>query len=317
MTVTKESSAPLIVVIGATGTQGGSVIRELIASDKPYRIRGITRDASKPAASQLTAKGVEMVSTSISVGHEADVRKAFEGATYVFAVTNFWEHLSKEREIAEGKLIVDAAKAVGVKLLIWSGLLDINKLSNGKYKNVDHYDGKAAVTEYAAASGVPTAVVQAGFYASNFLSMTAPRKQEDGSYTVYLPVDAKAMVLPIIDMESDYGLFVRQAIESPSFGAGSEVYSSGELISLADVLAQLSEITGKKINYQQLSDDAFKAALPFPDAVKVEVLEMFKYQEEFGYFGKKDLAASKKDLSRAPRTWAQYAKATDWSKVLA
>jgi uncharacterized protein YbjT (DUF2867 family) len=131
-------------------------------------------------------------------------------------------------------MLVEAAKTVGVDLLIWSGLDSVTDSSGGK---ITHFDSKATVTEYARKSGVPFVVVQAGFYASNFLSTFKPRKQADGSYAVAVPFRPDT-VLPVIDME-DYGLFVREAIESPAFGAGTEVLSCGELISMNDCVSKL------------------------------------------------------------------------------
>jgi len=84
MTISHELSAPLVVVVGATGMQGGSVINALIESDKPYRLRGLTRDASKPAARKLIDQGVEMVSVSIGADNAEKVHQAFEGANIAF-----------------------------------------------------------------------------------------------------------------------------------------------------------------------------------------------------------------------------------------
>lgn len=84
MTITSDISAPLVVIVGATGVQGGSVIRNLIQSDKPYRLRGLTRDATKPAAQELKSQGVDVFAVSVAVGNEAAVREAFRGADVVF-----------------------------------------------------------------------------------------------------------------------------------------------------------------------------------------------------------------------------------------
>lgn len=84
MTISREQSAPLVVVVGATGIQGGSVIQALSESDKPYRIRGFTRDVSKQAAQDLSKKGVEMVAVNLVVQNRDAVFKAFEGATVAF-----------------------------------------------------------------------------------------------------------------------------------------------------------------------------------------------------------------------------------------
>ena len=144
------------------------------------------------------------------------------------------------QEIDDGILMINAAKAAKVDLLIWSGLMSVTEASGGKYTRVDHFDGKAAITAYGRQSGVPFVDVQAGMYASNFTGALAPQKQADGSYAFALPFGPETL-LPLIDMASDYGLFVRQAIESPAFGAGSEILTCGELIPVADVFKQLSE----------------------------------------------------------------------------
>jgi len=215
MTISQEPSAPLVVVVGATGIQGGSVINALIESDKPYRLRGLTRDTSKPAARKLVDQGVEMVGVSIGTDNAKKVHQALEGASIVFGMTNFWDHTDKQREIDDGILMINAAKAAKVELFIWSGLMSVTEASGGKYTHVDHFDGKAAITAYGRQSGVPFVDVQAGMYASNFTGALAPRKQADGSYAIALPFGPETVV-PVIDMVSDYGLFVRQAIESQS-----------------------------------------------------------------------------------------------------
>ena len=108
--------------------------------------------------------------------------------------------------------MINAAKAAKVDLLIWSGLMSVTEASGGKYTHVDHFDGKALVTAHGRQSGVPFIDVQAGAYASNYNSAQALRKQGDGSYELAFPCSPETL-LPVIDMVSDYGLFVREAIE--------------------------------------------------------------------------------------------------------
>lgn len=84
MTISKDTSAPLVAVVGATGNQGGSVIKALAASKQPYRIRGFTRDTSKKAAQDLEKQGVEMVAVSLTVDNKEAVHQAFEGAAIAF-----------------------------------------------------------------------------------------------------------------------------------------------------------------------------------------------------------------------------------------
>jgi uncharacterized protein YbjT (DUF2867 family) len=173
-------------------------------------------------------------------------------------MTNFWEFMDKqkvsllllivqsnpispsEQEIDQGIMLVKTAKAVGVDLLVWSGIESVTKISGGKYTLADHFDSKAEVTEFARNSGVPFVNVEAGFYANNFALGFKPVKQADGSYVVTVPFNRDAPV-PVIDAVHDFGLFVREAIESPAFGAGTEIFTYGELISFNDAISQLAE----------------------------------------------------------------------------
>ena len=89
-------------------------------------MRAITRDPNKDKAKALAAKGAEVVSANLD--DVESLKKAFAGAHGVFGVTNFWEHFSAEKEKAQAKNIADAAKAAGVKHVIWSTLEDTRKL---------------------------------------------------------------------------------------------------------------------------------------------------------------------------------------------
>src|SRR5207244_5986942 len=119
------------------------------------------------------------------------LKKAFAGAYGVFAVTNFWEHFSGEKEIAQAKNIADAAKAAGVKHVIWSTLEDTRKLMKpedtrmtmlqGKYR-VPHFDAKAEADAFF--SGLPVTYLVTSFYWDNlYLFGLAPKIGADGAYS--------------------------------------------------------------------------------------------------------------------------------------
>lgn len=99
----------LLVIFGATGKQGGSVIEALLATpSSPFKLRGITRDPSKPNAKALTDRGVEMVAADVD--DKASLVSAMKGAYGVFAVTDYWASMNMAKEIQQGKNIADAAK---------------------------------------------------------------------------------------------------------------------------------------------------------------------------------------------------------------
>ncbi|KAJ7084971.1 NAD(P)-binding protein [Mycena epipterygia] len=302
MTIAQLISAPLVAVVGGTGNQGGSVIKALVESDKPYRIRAFTRDPTKPAALELVKLGVEVVGVSLVVENKDEVFKAFVGADVAFLVTNFWEHLNMEREVEEGKLLIDAAKAGGVSRIVWSGLQSISADSGGKYTHVWHFDSKALVTAYGHKSGVPFVDLQAGAYGRRILRTHSPMGPES--------------VVPFIDAAHDYGLYVRILLEMPVFPDGSEFLAYGENITLGDMVLQLSQITGKKIVFKPSSVEKLKqeiTALGLPPHAVLDLVNVLQFTTEFG------LKANPRPegAARSPHTWAEFVKATDWSKVLA
>jgi hypothetical protein len=145
------------------------------------------------------------------------------------------------QEIAEGKLQVDAAKAGGVKKIVWSGMPSFKNISGGKYSQIEDCEGKFAVSEYGRASGVPFVDVQAGYYGTTVFTLPCLLgKQADGTYAMPWPVHPTT-VMPFIDATHDYGLFVRHVIEQPTFPAGSTIVAYGEKITLQDMAAQLAK----------------------------------------------------------------------------
>ena len=98
----------IIVVLGATGLQGTGVVNELVKQNQ-FEVRAITRN---PAT--YSGKAHQVVSADLK--DVESLKKAFEGAYGVFAVTNFWEGAD---ELTQGANAVQAAKEVGVSHFVW------------------------------------------------------------------------------------------------------------------------------------------------------------------------------------------------------
>ncbi|KAK7042726.1 NmrA domain-containing protein [Favolaschia claudopus] len=316
MTITQEQSAPLVAVVGATGNQGGSVVRALVDSPKPYRVRGFTRDATKSAAQALAKLGVEVVTVSLVVENKEQVYKVFDGASYAFLVTNFWEHVDVDKEVAEGKLLIDACKAASVAGIVWSGLPSFKEFTNGKYTHVYHFEGKAVITGYGRESGVPFVDVQAGYYTSNFFKPPfLPIKQADGSYVLALPVKPSTLN-PLIDVEKDYGKFVRYALELEAFPDGQTFAAYSENISVEKIMEQWSQGTGAKFSYLQIPREQFEQGFKgvgAPPHVVEDMVDQMGALDEFGW----PVPPIPEVLKSSLRTWADYVKETDWKPFFA
>jgi len=155
----------ILTVFGATGNQGGSVIKTVLgypALSQTYKIRAVTRDVTKPAAVALKEKGCEVVSADM--GDRDSIFKAIEGSSAVFGVTNFWETMNGEIETQQGRNMADASKAAKVERFIFSSLVNVTRESKGKITEVKHFDSKAHVEEYAREIGLPGSYVMPGVF---------------------------------------------------------------------------------------------------------------------------------------------------------
>jgi uncharacterized protein YbjT (DUF2867 family) len=99
----------IIAVIGATGAQGGGLVRAILEDPAGgFAVRAVTRDVNSPKAKALARLGAEVVAADID--DAASVERAFQGAYGAFCVTFFWGHFSPEKELDEARILAGAAK---------------------------------------------------------------------------------------------------------------------------------------------------------------------------------------------------------------
>lgn len=195
---THMANSKLLVVVGATGTQGGSVV-ETFLREPQWKIRGVTRNASSSQAKKLSARGVEMVEADLD--DPRSLSAAFTGASVIYGVTDFWKPLSDpkltqhknpdqslsrwayEYELRQGKNLFDAAAKVDtLERFIFSSIADVAEHSEGKYTGAYHADTKAHAEKYGRQEHPElwrkTSTIQVGVYLSNFaeLETEMPRK---------------------------------------------------------------------------------------------------------------------------------------------
>lgn len=206
----------IIAVVGSTGSQGGGLVHAILNDPNGgFAARAITRDPNKDKAKALAAKGAQVVKADLDDAES--LKKAFAGAYAVYGVTNFWEHFSAEKEKSQAKNIADAAKAAGVKHVIWSTLEDTRKLMQpddkrmpilqDKYR-VPHFDAKAEANAFFA--GLPVTYLVTSFYWDNlYLFGLAPKKSVDGVYSWTFPMgNAKLAGMAAEDIgKTAYGIF--------------------------------------------------------------------------------------------------------------
>ncbi|KAM7248385.1 hypothetical protein CapIbe_000424 [Capra ibex] len=253
------TSKKIIAVFGATGAQGGSVARAMLEGKK-YVVRALTRDVTRPKAQVLRDLGAEVVEGDLN--DKASVEAALKGAYGAFLVTNFWDHFSKEKEVCQGKVVADVAKSQGLKHVVYSGLENVKRLTNGKLE-VLHFDGKGEVEEYFWSIGVPMTSVRVAAYFENFLGPLKPVKASDGDYyTLALPMGDVPMDGISV---ADIGAAVCSIFNSPEEFVGKAVGLSAEALTIQQYADVLSKSLGKEVRDAKITPEAYEK-LEFPGA---------------------------------------------------
>ncbi|OAP55331.1 hypothetical protein AYL99_10304 [Fonsecaea erecta] len=318
---TNGHTKKLLVVFGATGKQGGSVIKSVLGDPKTaaiFSIRAITRDPSKPAAQKLTKMGCECVSADLD--DKDSVIHALQGAYAVYAVTNFWEKKSAAAEIQQGKNIADAAKQCGVQHLIWSSLMNVTELSGGKLSKVAHFDSKAAVEAYIRQLGVPATFFMPGFYMSNIPGQSLNNMQ-GGTWNFALPIPVDAP-MPLFDADADTGKFVKAILLHHDRVLGARIYGATAYYTPQQIIADFQAVKardGQGGAARQVPEEAFKKVLAskgLPEPFQDEMLENMLLMPQFGYYGGADLAESQAILDEPLTTWKDFvARSPVWAEV--
>ena len=274
----------VIVVVGATGAQGGGLVRAIL-DDKngPFTARAITRNVDSDKARALADAGAEVVAADLD--DVKSLKQAFQGAHGAFCVTNFWEHFKPEKEISQARNMAQAAKDAGVKHLIWSTLEDTREsipISDdrmptlmGKYK-VPHFDGKGEANAIFTEQGVPTTFLVTSFYWENFIHFgMGPKKGADGKLAITLPLGNKK--LAGIASE-DIGKTAYAIFEDGDEMIGKTVGIAGGHLTGEQMAKSLSKALGQPVNYNAVSPAAYRG-FGFPGAE--DLGNMFQFNSEF------------------------------------
>ena len=278
----------IIAVVGATGAQGGGLVRALAAdANGGFVARALTRDVNSEKAKALAKLGVEVVAANVD--DPESLKRAFAGAHGAFCVTFFWEHFSPEKELAEAGFMAEAAKHAGLQHVIWSTLEDTRKwvpLSDprmptlhGKYK-VPHFDAKGEADQLFRDLGVPTTFLLASFYWDNFIHFgLGPKRGADGVLALTMPMGDKK--LPGIAAE-DIGRCALGILKRGGEFIGKTVGIAGEHLTGAQMAAALTKALGEEVRYHDVSPDVYRG-LGFPGAD--DLGNMFQFKRDFeSYF---------------------------------
>jgi len=277
----------VILVTGATGTQGGAVARELL--DRGYRVRGLTRNPESDRARAMARLGAEMVRGDFD--DPASLAAAMEGVYGVFAVTNFWEH-GYEAEVRHGVQLVDAALAADVQHFVFTSVGGADENTG-----IPHFDSKADIEVHLRDSGIDFSIVQPVEFMDNVRYLS--EITESGTYSD--PRDPGSSHQWIAS--SDIGFFVGEAFDNPDEWIGRTIEIAGDQLTIAEFVDVLSGAVGDEIQHRQISWGAYQ------EQNGEEMAAMVRWFEESGYDA--DVPALR---SRYPNllTYREYLQGLEW-----
>ena len=292
-----SNTKQLIAVIGATGQQGGGVVRALQGSGQ-FKVRALSRnpDKHRDLADEVVKADLNRPET---------LKAAFEGAHGVFLVTNNWEPGTDE--LKQATAAVRAAKDAGVKHFIWSTLPHAEAISGGKF-DVPHFTGKAKVDRIVKEAGFAKhTFVIAPFYYGNLTGIMAPQKQADGSVGWTLPLDPTVRVIHMGDI-TELGNIVAGAFAHPDqAGNGEYLPLVGDFMSFNEIVDTLNR-QGHKLSFKQVPTEVF--ATSFPGAA--EIAATFSHFQAHTYLGSDShdqIALANKMAGTQPSKFATWARA--------
>jgi uncharacterized protein YbjT (DUF2867 family) len=292
----ERTNKKVIAVVGATGQQGGAVVRALQAGNQ-FKVRALTRN---PAKHQELADEV----IQADLNRPETLQPAFAGAHGVFLVTNFGAEGADEVEQATAA--VRAAKDAGVNHFVWSTLPDVEAISGGDF-HVPHFTGKAKVDRIVKAAGFANhTFVIAPFYYQNLIGVLAPQKQTDGSVGWALPLDPTVRSIHMGDI-TQLGDIVAGVFARPDQASHGEYLPLvGDFMSFNEIIDTLNRL-GHAFSFNQVSKEVFAGFF----AGAAEIAEMFNYFQAHTYLGsdsRDQIALANKIAGRQPTKLSAWAR---------
>lgn len=286
----EQNMEQVFLVTGATGRQGGAVARYLLK--RGHRVRALTRDPNKPAAKALVGMGAKVVRGDLD--NRPSVERALQGVYGVFSVQNFWE-AGYEREVSQGIILADVAKAQGVEHFVYSSVG-----SSYRKTGIAAFDGKWKIEEHIRRIGLPYTVLRPTSLMEDWEEM----REEIVGGTLAQPLDPDKP-LQQVSVE-DIGAFAVMAIEDPKGWLGREVDLAGDESTMLGIAEMFGRVIGRKVDYAQVSWEEFRAAYG------EDLTVMYEWFNEVGY--EADIAALREEYPNLT-TFEQHLRNHGWDRA--
>jgi uncharacterized protein YbjT (DUF2867 family) len=233
-----------VLVTGATGKQGGALVRELLS--RGHSIRALTRKPQSPAAAALAERGVSIVAGDFQ--DQGSLERAARGVDTVFAMSTPFG-TSEKTETREGINLVRAASSVGVKHLVYSSVAGADRDTS-----IPHFESKFEVEQELRRSGVPFTIVAPVFFMENFLADYMAASLAQGSIALAVPATRRLQQIAVADIAQ----FSALVIERREKFLGKRIDIASDELTLATAAEAISEASGRRIEYTALPIDTVR-----------------------------------------------------------
>lgn len=253
-----------VLVAGATGTQGGSVVDHLLSGEfGSFEVYGLTRDAESDAARALADRGVHVLEGDLT--DESRMHEYCVGIDAVFCVTTFFE-AGTDAEVEQGTTLADAAKAAGVDRFVYSSV------ASAPDAPLAHFESKARVEARVRELGFDYTVVRPVAFMQNLVFGNG---EEVTNGTLSLPLSADTE-LALVDAD-DIGRTVAMALADPERFVGETVTLAGDNLTPVEIADAFAAVTGHDVEFVEWDIDDYRATRGD------ELADMYAWFEAVGY----------------------------------
>ncbi|KAF2623178.1 NAD(P)-binding protein [Macroventuria anomochaeta] len=280
------NTKPLLAVFGATGNQGHSVASTVLSDpelSQRYAVRAVSRNVSNPKMQALASAGAELAAADMDKAETLPSALAGVHTLFFLTATQYTGH-TREIETRQARSVCEAALAAGVSYIIFSSMSHPFAISNGKLRNVEHFDDKAEIEQYVRGLDVKSAFFAPASFMQNFMThfmRPVPSPAGDGTYALANCAYGGTR-MPFIDV-TETGKWVGAILAAPEKFEGKQLAAASEILTMDEVAEIVSRVTGKVVKHQNLPDEVFKGFMP--EGMREQLYEMWAFQRDYGYYG--------------------------------
>jgi len=288
-----ENTDKTVLVSGATGRQGGSVVRHMLL--KAWKLRALTRSPNSRAAQELTRQGVEVVHGDLE--DPASLERATRGVHGVYSVQDFWS-VGAKREVAQGKNLAEAAKKAGVEHFVYSSVGGAERNSG-----IDHWESKWEIEKHIRKVGLPATILRPAAFMENYYIDQVEIGILKGKLMDPIRADKPYQTIA----SEDIGAVAALAFERPKEFIGLELEIAGSELTNPEAAQVFSHVLGKPVKFRKLPMPMVRLVLG------KEFYQMFRWFNEAGF--KADIASLRRRYPEVHlQTLEEWLRNEGWHK---